>query len=115
MKIRIYNPEKDSAMNIWVPTGILFSRLGMYFAAKAMTSQSRKDYEKKIEALWKSGDMDAMITPEDERAAEKLTPPITEQQAKELLTALRDSKYLLGGLPLVSLDTPEGFRLRIDL
>jgi hypothetical protein len=51
---------------------------------------------------------------EDVQQAERLTPPITEEQARELFTALRDSKYLMGGLPLVSFEK-EDIRLRIDL
>ena len=52
---------------------------------------------------------------EDVQKAECLTPPITEKQARELFTALKDSKYLLRGLPLISIETPGGVRTRIDL
>lgn len=115
MKIRIYNPEKDSEKTITIPTGFLFSRMGMYFASKMLTSHSRKEYDKKVAELWKNGDMDDVISIDDVQAAEKLTPPISEAQAKELFTALKDSRYLMGGLPLLSIDTPEGMRVRVDL
>ena len=115
MKIRIYEPEEDKEKVITIPTGFLFSRVGMYFAAKSMSSQARKDYDKKVAALWKSGDLDDVITLEDVQAAEKLPPPITPEQARELLTALRDARYLMGGLPLASIDTADGMKLRVDL
>lgn len=115
MKIRIYNPEKDSEKNITIPTGFLFSRVGMYFAAKLTSSQARKEYDKKVAELWKTGDIDAMLSIDDLQAAEKLPPPITEEQARELLAALRDSRYLMGGLPLVSIDSADGTRIRVDL
>lgn len=115
MKIRIYNPEEDKQMNITIPTGFLFSRVGMYVASKMMSSKARKDYDKKVADLWRSGDLDDVITLEDVQAAEKLPPPITAEQAKELLTALRDARYLMGGLPLASIDTPEGVKVRVDL
>lgn len=115
MKIRIYNPEEDFEKTITIPTGFLFSRLGMYIASKLVSSSARKEYDKKAAELWKSGDLDDMISIDDVQAAEKLSPPITEAQAKELFTALRDSRYLMGGLPLVSIDTAEGTRIRVDL
>lgn len=115
MKIRIYEPEEDKEKIITIPTGFLFSRVGMYVAAKMMSAQARKDYDKKAAALWKSGDLDDMISLEDIQAAEKLPPPITAEQAKELLTALRDARYLMGGLPLASIDTAEGVKIRVDL
>ena len=49
------------------------------------------------------------------QAAEKLTPPITAAQAKELLAALKDARYLMGGLPLASIDTADGTKVRVDL
>ena len=115
MKIRIYKPEEDKQMNITIPTGFLFSRVGMYVASKMMSSKARKDYDKKVAALWKSGDLDEMISIDDVQAAEKLPPPITEAQAKELLHALKESRYLMGGLPLASLDTADGTKVRVDL
>ena len=115
MKIRIYEPEEDKEKIITIPTGFLFSRVGMYVAAKMMSAQARKDYDKKVADLWKNGDLDDMITLEDMQAAEKLPPPLTAEQAKELLTALRDARYLMGGLPLASIDTPEGVKVRVDL
>ena len=115
MKIRIYIPEEDKEKTITIPTGFLFSRVGMYIASRMMSSQARKDYDKKVAALWRSGDLDDMISLEDVQAAEKLPPPITAEQAKEMLTALRDSRYLMGGLPLASIDTAEGVKVRIDL
>lgn len=118
MKIRIYNPEKDGEKVIWIPTGFLFSKVGMYFLAKAMTSQARKDYEKKIESAWKTQgdvDMDDLISLEEVQQAEHLDPPITEEQARELFTALKNSKYLMHGLPLLSIDSADGLRVRIDL
>ena len=90
----------------------------MYFLAKLTSAQARKDYEKKLADLSRSGwdaDPDDLLTVDDIQQAERLTPPITEAQAKELFTALRDSKYLLRGLPLVSIETPDGVRTRIDL
>lgn len=115
MKIRIYIPDEDSEKVITIPTGFLFSKLGMYIASKLMTSKARKEYDKKAAELWKSGDLDDFITPADEQAAEKLTPPITQEQAREMLTALRDSRYLMGGLPLASIDSADGTRVRVDL
>lgn len=115
MKIRIYEPEQDLEKTITIPTGFLFSRVGMYFAAKLMSSQARKEYDKKVAELWKSGDLDDMISIDDVQAAEKLSPPITEEQAREMFVALKDSRYLMGGLPLVSIDTSDGTRLRVDL
>ena len=56
-----------------------------------------------------------MISIDDVQAAEKLPPPITEAQAKELFTALKDSRYLMGGLPLASIDSPDGMKVRVDL
>lgn len=115
MKIHIYNPEEDIEKTITIPTGFLFSRVGMYFAAKMVSSKARKDYDKKAAELWKSGDLDDMLSIDDVQAAEKLPPPITEEQAKELFIALKDSRYLMGGLPLVSIDTADGEKVRIDL
>lgn len=115
MKIRIYDPQKDFEKTITIPTGFLFSRLGMYIASKLVSSSARKEYDKKVAELWKSGDLDDMISIDDVQAAEKLPPPITEAQAKELFTALKDSRYLMGGLPLVSIDTADDVKLRIDL
>ena len=115
MTIRIYIPDEDKEMKFLIPTGLLFTRLGMYIAARMMASSSRKEYDKKVAALWKSGDLDDIISPEDVEAAEKLPPPITAQQARELLTALKDSRYLMGGLPLVSVDTQDGTKVRVDL
>lgn len=115
MKIRIYNPEKDSEKTITIPTGFLFSRVGMYFAAKLTSSKARKEYDKKAAELWKTGDIDAMLSIDDVQAAEKLPPPITEAQAREMFQALKDSRYLMGGLPLASIDTAEGLRIRVDL
>lgn len=118
MKIRMYSPERDAEKTIWIPTGFLFGRIGMYFVAKLTSAQARRDYEQKLVQLgrgsWDS-DPDELLTLDDVQQAERLTPPITEEQAKELLTALRDSKYLLRGLPLVSIETPDGERVRIDL
>ena len=115
MKIRIYMPDENKEKVITVPTGFLFSRVGMFFAAKLMSAQSRKEYDKKAAELWKSGDLDDMISIDDVQAAEKLSPPITEAQAKELFTALKDSRYLMGGLPLVSIDSADGVKVRVDL
>lgn len=118
MKIRIYVPDEDTEKRIWIPTGFLFSRVGMYFLAKLTSAQARKEYEQKLNELSRSGwdaDPDDLLTVEDVQRAERLTPPITEAQARELFTALRDSKYLLRGLPLVSIETPEGVRTHIDL
>ena len=115
MKIRIYTPEKDSEKVFTIPTGFLFSRVGMYIASRMMASKSRKEYDKKVEALWKSGDWDDVISIDDVQAAEKLPPPITEAQAKELFTALKDSRYLMGGLPLVSIESADGLKVRVDL
>ena len=115
MKIRIYEPENDSEKTITIPTGILFSRLGMYCASKMVASKARKDYDKKVADLWKTGDIDTVISIDDVQAAEKLPPPITEDQARELFTALKNSRYLMGGLPLVSIDSADGTRVRVDL
>ena len=118
MKIRIYKPEKDTEKVYWIPTGFLFSKVGMYFMAKMTTSQARKKYEQQLSEMNRTGwdaDPDDFITVDDVQKAERLTPPITEAQAKELFTALRDSKYLLRGLPLISIETPDGVRTRVDL
>ncbi len=115
MKIRIYTPERDLEKTITIPTGFLFSKVGMYFFAKLMASKSRKEYDKKIADLWKNGDVDSLLSIDDVQAAERLTPPITEAQARELFTALRDSRYLMGGLPLASIDSADGTRVRVDL
>ena len=115
MKIRIFIPDEDKNMTFAIPTGFLFSRVGMYFAAKMLSSKARKEYDKKAAELWKSGDLDDMISIDDVQAAEKLTPPITETQAKELLAALKESRYLMGGLPLAFIDTPDGVKVRVDL
>lgn len=118
MKIRIYTAEKDTEKTIYFPTGFLLSKVGMYFLAKALSSQSRKDYEKKIEEAWKNQndmDMDDLLSPDEVQRAERLDPPLTQEQAMELFTALKNSKYLLHGLPLVSIDDPDGVRVRIDL
>ena len=115
MKIRIYTPERDTEKVITIPTGFLFSKLGMYIWAKMLTANARKEYDKKVAEMWKSGDLDDMISIDDVQAAEKLSPPITEAQAKELFAALRDSRYLMGGLPLVSIDTADGTKVRVDL
>lgn len=115
MKIRIYIPDEDKEKVITIPTGFLFSRVGMYIASKMMVSSARREYDQKAAALWKSGDLDDMISIDDVQTAEKLPPPITEVQAKELFTALKDSRYLMGGLPLVSIDSNNGTRVRIDL
>lgn len=115
MKIRIYDPENDLEKTITIPTGILFSRLGMYCASKMVASKARKDYDKKVADLWKTGDIDTVISIDDVQAAEKLPPPITEDQARELFTALKNSRYLMGGLPLVSIDSADGTRVRVDL
>ena len=115
MKIHIYIPDEDKDVKLTIPTGFLFSKVGMYIASRMMASSARKEYEKKAAALWKSGDLDDMISLEDMQAAEKLPPPLTPKQAKELLTALKDSRYLMGGLPLASIDTADGMKVRVDL
>lgn len=115
MKIRVYIPDEDKDLKFTIPTGFLFTRLGMYIASKLMSSQARKEYDKKVTALWKSGDLDDMISIDDVQAAEKLTPPITEAQAREMLAALKDARYLMGGLPLVSIDSADGTKVRVDL
>lgn len=115
MKIRVYVPDEDKEKVFTIPTGFLFSRVGMYFAAKMVVSSARKEYDKKVAAMWKSGNLDDMISIDDVQAAEKLPPPITEAQAKELFAALKDSRYLMGGLPLASIDTPDGMKVRVDL
>ena len=115
MKIRIYTPEDDKDLKFTIPTGFLFTRLGMYIASRLMVSSARKEYDKKVAALWKSGDLDDMISLEDMQAAEKITPPITAAQAREILAALKDSRYLMGGLPLISVDEADGTKVRIDL
>lgn len=118
MKIRTYIPDEDTEKAIWIPTGFLFSRVGMFFLTKLTSAQARQEYEKKLADLSRSGwdaEPDDLLTVDEVQQAERLTPPITEAQAKELFTALRDSKYLLRGLPLVSIETPDGTRTRIDL
>ena len=118
MKIRIYVPDEDTEKRIWIPTGFLFSRVGMFFLAKLTSAPARKKYEKELNELSRTGwdaDPDDFITVDDVQKAERLTPPITEAQAKELFTALKDSKYLLRGLPLISVESPDGTRIRIDL
>lgn len=115
MKIQIYIPDEDKDIKLTIPTGFIFSKLGMYIASRMMASSARKEYEKKAAALWKSGDLDDVISIDDVQAAEKLAPPITDAQARELLTALKDSRYLMGGLPLASIDTAHGVKLRVDL
>ena len=115
MKIRIYIPDEDKDLKFTIPTGFLFSNLGMYIASRMMASESRKEYEKKAAALWKSGDLDDIISLDDMQAAERLTPPLTAAQAKELLNELKDSRYLMGGLPLASIDMSDGVKIRIDL
>lgn len=115
MKIHIYIPDENKDLKLSIPTGFLFSKLGMYIASRMMASTARKEYEKKAAALWKSGDLDDMISLDDMQAAERLAPPITAEQAKELLAALKGSRYLMGGLPLASIDTAEGVKVRIDL
>ena len=115
MKIRVYIPDEDKDLKFTVPTGFLFTRLGMYIASKLMSSQARKEYDKKVTAMWKSSDLDDMISIDDVQASEKLTPPITEAQAREMLTALKDARYLMGGLPLVSIDSADGTKVRVDL
>ena len=115
MKIRIYEPQADKDMTITIPTGFLFSKLGMYIASRMMASNARKEYEKKVAALWKNGDLDDVISEDDVQASERLTPPITAEQAKELLAALKDSRYLMGGLPLASIDMADGAKIRVDL
>ena len=115
MKIRIYTPEKDTEKVITIPTGFLFSRVGMYILSKMVVSNARKEYDKKVSELWKTGDIDSMFSIDDVQAAEKLPPPLTEEQARELFTALKDSRYLMGGLPLVSIEEKDGVRLRVDL
>jgi len=118
VKIRIYSPDRDAEKTIWIPTGFLFSKISMYIVAKLTSRQARKDYEQKLIEMSRSGwdaDPDELLTPDDVQQAERLTPPINEQQVKELLAALRDSKYLLRGLPLVSIESPDGERVRVDL
>ena len=115
MKIRVYIPDEDKELKFTIPTGFLFSKVGMYIASKLMASNARKEYDKKVAALWKSGDLDDMISLDDMQAAEKLTPPITDAQAREMLAALKDSRYLMGGLPLASIDTADGTKVRVDL
>lgn len=115
MKIRIYHSEENTEKVITIPTGFLFSRLGMYIISRMISRQARREYDRKVAELWRSGDIDSMISIDDVQAAERLTPPITEEQAREMFIALKDSRYLMGGLPLVSIDNPDGFRLRIDL
>ena len=118
MKIRIYDAQKDSDKTFWIPTGFLFSKVGMYLLAKSASAQARKDYEKKLEAAWRTQgevDVDDLISLEDVQQAERLDPPITEEQAREMFAALKDSKYLMHGLPLFSLESTKGLRIRIDL
>lgn len=115
MKIHIYIPDEDKDVKLTIPTGFLFSKVGMYIASRLMASSARKEYEKKAAALWKSGDLDDVISIDDVQAAEKLAPPITDAQARELLAALKNSRYLMGGLPLASIDTADGVKVRVDL
>ena len=118
MKIRIYDAKKDSDKTFWIPTGFLFSKVGMYLLAKSTSAQARKDYEKKLEAAWRTQgevDVDDLISLEDVQQAERIDPPITEEQAREMFAALKDSKYLMHGLPLFSLESAKGMRIRIDL
>lgn len=115
MKIRIYISDEDKEKVITIPTGFLFSRVGMYIASRLMASNARKEYDKKVATLWKSGDLDDVISLDDMQAAEKLAPPITAAQAREMLAALKDSRYLMGGLPLASIDTEDGTKVRVDL
>ena len=118
MKIRIYTPDKDMEKTITIPTGLLFSKVGMYFLSKAASRQARKDYEKKLESLWKSQhdlDVDDLIPLDEMQQAERLDPPLTQEQALEMFTALKNSKYLMHGLPLLSIDNADGMRIRLDL
>ena len=118
MKIRIYDAQKDSDKTFWIPTGFLFSKVGMHQLAKSTSAQARKEYEKKLEAAWHTRgevDVDDLISLEDVQQAERLDPPITEEQAREMFAALKDSKYLMHGLPLFSLESAKGLRIRIDL
>jgi len=118
MKIRIYDAQKDSDKTFWIPTGFLFSKVGMHLLAKSTSAQARKEYEKKLEAAWHTRgevDVDDLISLEDVQQAERLDPPITEEQAREMFAALKDSKYLMHGLPLFSLESAKGLRIRIDL
>lgn len=115
MTIRIYIPDEDTEKVFTIPTGFLFSRVGMYVASKLVASKARKEYDKKVADLWKTGDLDSMISIDDVQTAEKLPPPITEEQARELFTALKNSRYLMGGLPLASIDSADGTRIRVDL
>jgi len=119
MKIRIYHQGEDKEKVIWLPTSFLFSRVGLYFAAKLFSRQARRDYNKALEALWKSDtnqDMpDELLSYDEIVRAEKLKPPISEEQAREFLQALGESRYLMHGLPLISVDSPDGLHLRIDL
>ena len=118
MKIRIFNDAEETEKVVWIPTGFLFSRVGMFFLAKLTAAQSRRDYVQRLIDLSRSGwdtEPDELLTVEDVQQAERLTPPITEAQAKELFIALRDSKFLLRGLPLISVESAEGIRTRIDL
>lgn len=119
MKIRIYHTGEDKERVIWLPTGFLFSRVGLYFAAKLCSRQARKDYNKALEAAWKSDtaqDMPEELLSFDEiTRAEKLKPPISEEQAREFLQALGESRYLMHGLPLISVENPDGLRVRVDL
>lgn len=115
MKIHIYFPDEDKDVKLTIPTGFIFSKLGMYIASRMLASSARKEYEKKAAELWKNGDLDDMISIDDVQAAEKLPPPITEEQARELFAALKNSRYLMGGLPLASIDTADGTKVRVDL
>lgn len=118
MKIRMYNPEKDSEKTIWIPTGFLFGKVGLFLMSRMASRAARKEYEKKLDAAWHAqGDLDVddLISLEDVQKAERLDPPLTEEHAMELFTALKDSKYLMHGLPLISIDTAEGMRIRVDL
>ncbi len=115
MKIRIYHPGEDKEKVITIPTGFLFSRVGLYITSKLIASSLRKEYDKKVADLWKTGDFDTMVSIDDVQTADKLPPPITEEQAREMFTALRDSRYLMVGLPLVSIDSKDGVKVRLDL
>lgn len=114
----MYSAADDAEKTIWLPTGFLFSKAGMYLMSKGISRQSRKEYENKLEQVWKSQNdaaVDDLLPLEDVQAAERLEPPITQEQAMELFTALKNSKYLLHGLPLISIDHADGDRVRIDL
>ncbi len=115
MKIHIID-DSGAEKTYHLPTGFLFSKLGVCLLSKAIVRKSRRDYDQTIISRFREGaGLDDLLTPEDVQASERLTPPITQDQARELLTALKDSKYLLGGLPLISVDLVGGERVRIDL